>query len=424
MRLKTLIIMAMMATATMAQTITLQEARDKARENYPLIKRYDLISQTEQYSLSNIGKAWLPQVSAEAQATYQSDVTAWPESMKDLLNQMGVEMKGLKKDQYKVSLSVNQQIYDGGATSARKAVTKAQTQVDNLQNEVELYKLRERVDDIFFSILVVDERLRLNADMQQTLESNEKELTSMLKQGTATQSDVNTIKVERLSTRQQQTQMETNRTALLKLLELYVGESVTDVVRPAEPSMAVDMSSRPEYELFNKQTELVDAQEKSLKSGLLPKLGVFATGYYGYPGYNMFEDMMRHKWSLNGMIGAKLSWDIGSLYTNKNDKRKLAVQREEIKTQLETFEFNNKLQARQESETIKGYRDVIAQDDEILSLRHRVRTAAEAKLKHGVIDVNDLVKEISQENQAGINKQIHELELLQHQYTYNYINGK
>jgi hypothetical protein len=174
--------------------------------------------------------------------------------------------------------------------------------------------------------------------------------------------------------------------------------------------------NRPEMRLFDAQLRLADVQEKGLNAALMPRLGVFAQGYYGYPGYNMFEDMMSHRWRLNGMIGARLTWNIGALYTRKNDKVKIQLQREVTESNREVFLFNNRLEQIQQQEEITRYRKLIADDEEIIALRSAVRKAAESKLTHGIIDVNDLVREINQENAARLQQSMHEIELLKQIY--------
>lgn len=176
--------------------------------------------------------------------------------------------------------------------------------------------------------------------------------------------------------------------------------------------------------LFDSQLRLADMQEKALNSALMPKLGVFAQGFYGYPGYNMFEDMMSHKWSWNGMIGARLTWNIGALYTRKNDKARLKLQRDMTETNREVFLFNNNLEQIQQNENISRYKRLMADDDEIISLRSAVRKAAESKLSHGIIDVNDLVREINAENAARLQQSMHEICMLKEIYDRQYTIGE
>ena len=177
---------------------------------------------------------------------------------------------------------------------------------------------------------------------------------------------------------------------------------------------------RPELKALDAQIGLLNAQEKALDAMLMPKVGVFAQGFYGYPGLNMFEDMMRHKWSLNGIIGARVTWNIGALYTRKNDKAKLQLQRDMTENNREVFLFNNNLEQIQQNENIARYRQLMANDEEIISLRSAVRKAAESKLAHGIIDVNDLVREINQEHAAYVQQSVHEIEMLKEIYDNKY----
>ena len=157
-----------------------------------------------------------------------------------------------------------------------------------------------------------------------------------------------------------------------------------------------------------------------MNAALLPKLSVFASGFYGYPGYNMFEDMMRHDWSWNGMIGARLTWNIGALYTRHNDKAKIQLLRDQAENGREVFLFNNRLEQLQQNENIRRYNALMADDAEIIALRTKVRKAAESKLQHGIIAVNDLVKEINNENAAKVQQRVHEINLLKELYDQKY----
>ena len=399
----------------MVQAQTLEECQRAAEQNYPLIRQYDLIEKTTNLTVANIQKGWLPQVSASAQATYQSDVVAFPDEFKQLYQQMGLDMKGLTKDQYRVAIDVNQTIYDGGAISSQKAIAREQGKVQAAQNEVNLYNVRKRVNEMYFSLLLLDEQIKLNGDLQELLLGNEKKLESMVKNGTAAESDWQSVKAERLNVVQQKTSLESQKRMLQTMLSTFCG---IEVKNPQKPTVAEANSTNncPEMRLFDAQLSLANAQERALNSALMPKLGVFAQGYYGYPGLNMFEDMMRHDWSLNGIIGARLTWNIGALYTRKNDKAKLQLQRDLTETSREVFLFNNNLEQIQQNEEIIRYKKLMADDEEIISLRSAVRKAAESKLSHGIIDVNDLVREINQENAARVQQSIHEIEMLKEIY--------
>ena len=394
---------------------TLEECQRAAEQNYPLIRQYDLIEKTTELTVANIQKGWLPQISASAQATYQSDVVAWPEQMGVTYQQMGLDMKGLKKDQYRMGIDINQTVYDGGAISSQAAIAREQGNVQAAQNEVNLYQVRRRVNEMYFALLLLEDQIRLNQDLQELLAGSEKKLESMEKGGIASRSDYQNVKAERLNVAQQGTDLESQRRMLRTMLSTLCGIEVNNVQKPPVAVIS-GVNNRPEMRLFSSQMRLADAQEKALNAALMPKLGVFAQGFYGYPGYNMFEDMISHKWSLNGMVGARLTWNIGALYTRKNDKAKIQLQRDMTENSRDVFLFNSNLEQIQQNEEIARYKRLMADDEEIIALRSSVRKAAESKLSHGIIDVNDLVREINQENAAKVQRSIHEIQMLKEIY--------
>ena len=437
------ILFIMMLLPAWAAGQTLDDCQRAAERNYPLIRQYGLIEKTTELTVANIQKGWLPQLSASAQATYQSDVTAWPDGMKTMMTGMGIDMEGLKKAQYRIGIDLRQTVYDGGAISSQKNITREQGNVQSAQTEVSLYAVRRRVNEMFFSLLMLEEQMLLNRDLQELLAANERKLQAMVKGGTAAESDWQNVRAERLNVVQQATSLESQKRMLTAMLSTFCGMEVKEIQRSEElrvkseefaaaiPS-AGDSSlftfhssfNRPEMRLFDAQLRLADAQERGLNAALMPRLGVFAQGYYGYPGLNMFEDMMRHRWSLNGVIGARLTWNIGALYTRKNDKAKLKLQREVTESNREVFLFNNRIEQIQQQEEIARYRKLMADDDEIIKLRSAVRKAAESKLAHGIIDVNDLLREINQENAARVQQSMHEIEMLKEIYDNKFTTNK
>ena len=408
---------AMMLLPLLAHGQTLEECQQAAERNYPLIRQYGLIEKTTDLTVSNLSKGWLPQVTASAQATYQSDVVAWPDQMQAIYQQMGLDMKGLKKDQYKVGIDVQQMVFDGGFISSQRDIAREQGRVQEAQTEVTMYQVRRRVNEMYFGLLMLDEQIALNNDLQSLLAANEKKLTSMYQRGTASESDYQAVKAERLNVMQQATTLDAHRRTVMRMLSAFCGIEVSKVEKPALIALpASDVVNRPELKAIDAQLSLANAQERSLNAALRPKLSLFASGFYGYPGYNMFEDMMSHDWSWNGMVGARLSWNLGAFYTHRNDKAKIRLQRDMAETSREVFLFNNQLEQIQQNENIEQYRRLMNDDEEIIALRSSVRKAAESKLAHGIIDVNDLVKEINAENAARVQQSMHEINLLKEVY--------
>ena len=409
----------------MAQAQTLEECQRAAEQNYPLIRQYGLIEKTTSLNVANIQKGWLPQVSASAQASLQSDVSAFPDEFQKLYQQMGITMEGLERDQYRVGIDVQQTVYDGGSIKSQKEIARRQGELHSRQNEVTMYNVRRRVNEMYFSLLLVDEQIQLNADLQTVLEGNEKKLAAMLKGGTASESDWQNVKAERLNVVQQMTGLKSQRTALVRMLSTFCAMEVNRLVKPEIPeNTGSTVNLRPELKTIDAQLRLADAKEKALDATLMPRLGVFAQGYYGYPGYNMFEDMTGRKLSWNGIIGARLTWNIGALYSRKNDKAKLQAERETAEANRERFLLDNKMEQIQQNENISRYRQLMTDDEEIISLRSSIRKAAESKLAHGIIDVNDLVREINSENKARVEQCIHEIEMLKEIYNLKITTGE
>ena len=417
---KILLGITMLPMLALAQT--LDDCQQAAEQNYPLIRQYALIEKTTQWTVANIQKGWLPQVAAQAQATYQTDVAAWPDQMKAMTAAMGIDIKGLTNDQYRLGIDVQQTIYDGGAIGSQKAVAREQGKVQAANNEVNIYAVRKRVNEMYFSLLLIDEQIKLNGDLQTLLAGSERKLEAMTRRGTAAQSDLQSVRAERLLAQQKATELASQRQMLLRMLSTFCGIEVKEATKPATPAALPQPQAvrRPELKALDAQIGLLNAQERALDAALMPKVGIFAQGFYGYPGLNMFDDMMRHKWSLNAIVGARLTWNIGALYTRKNDKARLQLQRDMTENTREVFLFNNSLEQIQQDENIARYQKLMARDGEIIALRQAVRKAAESKLAHGIIDVNDLVREINQENAACVQQSVHEIEMLKEIYDNRY----
>ena len=421
---KKILILALIAATSVAQAQTLDECQRAAEKHYPIIKRYDLIAKTTDLTVKNIQKGWLPQVTAAAQATYQSAVAAWPDHLQSMFQQVGLKMKGLRKDQYKLSIDVQQPIYDGGAISGQRKIASQEGKVQEAENEVNLYQVRRRVNELYFSLLLLDEQIKLNDDVKALLQSSEQKLSAMVKGGTAATSDYENVRAERLSAEQANESLKAQKQMLSRMLSLFCGIEVNHLQKPQAIDATVSANTRPEMRLFDNQLRLSEAQEKALDARLKPHLGLFAQGFYGYPGLNMFEDMMQHKWSLNGLVGVKLSWNIGALYTHKNDKARLRLQREQIENAREVFLFNNSIDEIQQKENVNRYRKMMQNDDEIIDLRTHIRKAAESKLAHGIIDVNSLLREINNENAAKAQQAIHEIDMLKEMYNLKFTNNE
>lgn len=405
----------MMWLAVSAFAQSLDECRRLAREHYPEIRQYDLITLTEQYNLSNAARAWIPQISFSGQATYQSAAPTYPEAFSSMMQANGIHMTGVQKDQYKVAIDVSQSIWDGGKSKADRALAEAEAAEQRSRIDVSLYDLQSRVDNIYFGILLLEERKAQTEALITLLESNLSRVQTYFQNGAAMQADVDILEAELLTARQTLGQVESSRTSYRRMLEIFIGRALTStqLERPALKELESRTSARPELALFDAQTNKLEAQRKAIHASLMPRFSAFAQGYYGYPGLDMFKSMMSTDWTLNALVGLRMSWNIGAFYTKKNNLGKIDIAQKQIAVGRDIFLFNTEMQTTQEDGEIVRLQKALEDDSRIVELRQRVRKAAESQLANGVIDTTDLLRKITDETTASLNRSTHEIELLQ-----------
>lgn len=398
----------------MSAQLTLDECRQLAREHYPEIRQYDLIRKSESYNLSNAGRAWIPQLVLSAQATWQTDVPQFPDVLTGMLSQQGVEIPGLQQDQYKVALELNQPIWDGGKSAADRHIARAEAAEQRTAADVELYALDGRVDELYFGILLLDERIAQTTLTQELLQSNLAKVEALQRNGVAMQSDADALEAEILTVGQQLGQFEASRESYRRMLGIFIGQKLGDrtLLKPELVEPLAGENARPELAMFAAKIDRLAAQEKLVKSSSMPRLGFFAQGYYGYPGLDFMQGMMNNDWSWNALLGVKLSWNFGAYYTQKNNLNKLRTSRKQVEVQRDIFLFNMALQTAQDNGNIARLRRALADDDRIVALRRSVREAAESKLRNGVIDTHDLLTKITEESAAAMARSMREIELL------------
>lgn len=422
MRIKTItLFLALVSYAPCFAQLSIEACYEKARANYPLIKQYGLIEKTKEYNLSNAAKGYLPQVTFSAQATYQSDVTEIPIDL-DAIGLTGVKIPSVSQDQYKMELALSQTLWDGGAIRSERKALRTQAEVDQRDMDVNMYTINERVNQLYFGVLLAEAQLEQNKVLQAELRRNCEQVSSYIKNGIAQQSDLDAIRVDLLKAKQTEAQFEHTKRAYREMLSRLIGEEIgeeTRLVKPEAVRPLTKENNRPELELYQAQIRNLWAQDSRITAGMMPKLGLFVTGGYGKPGLDMFEDNFKVYY----LAGVRLSWNLGSLYTRKNDRRKIQTGIRSIETQRETFLFNTSLDVAQRNATIDKYIDQLKYDDEIIALRGSVKRASEAKMANGTLSGTDLTRDIHAEQSAIQDKILHEMELLQAIYNLKYVTN-
>jgi outer membrane protein TolC len=405
-----------------AQTgqLTLEECYRLAKENYPAVKKMDLVAKSADYTIRNANKKFLPQFNISGQATYQSQVVDYGELLGGALP-AGFSPPEFSKDQYRISGEVEQLLFDGGSTRYQNEITKANAGLQKQNVEVELYAINDRINSIFFSIFLIGAQLELNnlkiANLQTQLEKTE----TAYKYGTAYASDVNEMKAEIESTKSANIDYQGNRSAFLRMLSIFIGKEVasfSELVKP-DPVLSSEEIKRPELKIFDLQKSIYEARTKQLKSGYLPAFKAFFQGAYGRPTLNPISNDFG-AWYITGI---RLNWSLGSLYTLKNQRAIYNLNSQAADTDKETFIRNVEVDIAQQEENVKKYTEMIGQDNKTIELREAVTQSASAQLSNGVITTHEYIQKVNNENAARQNLILHRIQLLQAQYNLKFKSG-
>lgn len=413
-----LISWALPAAAQPLQQLSLATAYELSQKNYPAVKQKDLVRQTAGISVENLQKGFLPQFSLSGQATYQSEVTSVPISIP------GFNLDAPNKDQYKLVADVNQLIYDGGLTKEQKSLQQLNARVEEQKVEVELYKVKERINQLFLSILYLDEQLKQVELVKKDIETGMKKVEAQVQNGVAFKSNLNMLKAELLKTGQRTVELTTSRKGLVEALSLFIGQDLDPFVRLEQPGQrplaaAENAIARPELKLYSEQQKLIGQQDKLIHAKNLPKASLFAQAGYGRPGLNM----LKNDFSFYSIGGIRFNWSLSGLYTKKKEKEQVMINKKMVDVQQETFLLNTNSQLRQQQSEIDKLQQLISSDEEIIALRKTVTEAAKAQLENGVITANDFLKEVNAEDQARQALITHRVQLLQAQINYQTISG-
>ena len=390
------------------ESVTLKETQQLAKEHYPLIKRNGLIEKTKAYTLENIAKEWLPQINVVGQATYQNEVTQLPFALPNS------SVEPLSKDQYKVYADIQQTVYDGGLISNQKKLAKIQSETEIQKNEIELDKLEERINQIYFGILQSQEQLKQTEITKNDIENGLKKASAQLEYGTIFRSQVDVLKAQLIGLEQRQIEVQSLRKNLIETLSLFTKKDFSEntVFETPEKLLLTGENNRAELKLFTLQQQMLETQKSLVESKNLPKIGAFSQSGLGKPGFNM----LRNEFDVFYISGLRLQIPISGYYTKKNDLVLLNTQQQDLEIQKENFLFNQNFSTIRNSEELEKLQKLIQKDEELIVLRQSIKKASLAQLENGVINTSDYLREVNAEEQARIQKMTHEIQFLFTQY--------
>ena len=407
--------LAFAATSLHAQSLTIEECYELARKNYPLIKQKELLVKSMEFTIANAQSAYLPQVTIYAQATYQSDVTRLPGGVP------GVEP--LSKDQYKIYGELTQTIFDGGVIKNQGVIQRSNTLMEQQKVEVELYKIKDRINQIFFGALLMEAQLTqvdlLKRDLQTSLSKTE----SAIRNGTAFKSNADILQAELLKSDQRIIEMRAARKAYLDMLGYFINQPVQEGAVLEKPTGVLPEEGvsikRPELTLYQFQSELLGAQFKANTTRNVPRLGFFVQGGYGRPALNV----LKNQFDTYYLGGLRLNWSLTGFYNSKRDRQLLEANTQIVNSQKDGFVFNTNLTLKQQGQEVEKFEQLIKVDDQIIALRTRIKNTSKAQHENGVLSTSDFLRELNAEDAAKQNLLLHQVQLMLAQYNYQTTSG-
>lgn len=402
--------------AQISELLSLEDCYTRARQNYPLVNQQDLIQKSKEYSIENISKGYLPQFVVNGQATYQSDVTEIP------IHLPNTTIPSLSKDQYKIYAEVNQTVFDGGIKKLQKQSVETGAAVDQQKLEVELYKLKDRINQLFFGILLANEQLAQTNILKKDIQLGLSKINAAIANGTALKSSADALQAELLKTDQRNIELRSVSQAYRDMLGLFINRSLDEhiVLEKPEKISASQTIKRPELTLYDTEKKLFDIEKNLVKAKNLPKAGLFIQGGYGKPALNM----LKNDFDAYYIGGAKITWSLSGLYTTKKEKALISIKSKAVDLQKDVFLFNTNLTLKKQNAEISKLEELIRSDNGIIQLRTRIKITALAQLEYGVINSSDYLREVNAEDQAKQTQLLHEMQLLIAQYDQQTTTGK
>jgi outer membrane protein TolC len=388
------------------QSFTLSMAEERARRHFPALRQQALARQARDITASNLMKGYLPQVSLGGQASYQSDVTQL------VIPNAPFKVEPLSKDQYRLTVDVAQTLFDGGWTRAQLGIAEVQSQLEEGRAEVDLHRLRQQVQALYFGILLSDAMAAQTDVLKADIDEGIRKVSAQVEGGMAFRSSLDALKAEALRAEQRRIEVAASRRGLMEALGVLADTVLGEGVRfemPPSPASGTQGIQRPELELFRLQSLMGERQKSLTDARLRPRTSLFLTGGYGRPGLNM----LKNSFEPYGIGGLRFQWNLGARYTAHGEKALADIGIRNAGLQAEAFRLQTESQARQQRSDIDRLTRLTEADRSIIALRSSVKQAALAQLEAGVATVADYLREVNAEDMARQTLRLHELQLVQ-----------
>ena len=403
-------------------TITLDFCYQQIQKTFPLIRQAGLLDKSSDLRTKNLNKNYLPQFNVNGSANWQNQVTEVVIPLPAGLPQLQGPV--IPKDQYKLTLDVNESIYDGNVTNYQKKLEKFNLNVDKKNVDASLYLLKDQVNQFFFSILIDEQNIRLFKETKKQLESKLKEVESAVKNGAVLKMDADLIRAEIIKLDQNTYELSMDRLASIRMLSELISmtldeNSVFKTPRITIPGLNYE-NKRIEYELFDIQRDRVNLMKNMVTTKWNPKFWAFGQFGLGRPGYNFLSSDIAPML----MVGAKLTWTPWNWNANRNEKKIYDIQGDILKNQQESFDKNLRVTTQKNITDITKLSDLILKDQELIDLRAGITKTASSQLTNGVITSSDYILRVNDETQARMGLEIHKIQLIKAKISYLYNIGK
>lgn len=402
-----------MQISAQKEAVTLQQLQSLARENYPLLKQKQVYTDIGNNKAKQLSTNFYPQVSVVGQATYQSEVTEFNIPIPGTTG--GFQQK---PDQYAVGVELKETLFDYGAVKTQKQIERESADLQSKQVDVELIKLKERINTLYGNIYLQQENKKILMLRTTELDAKRKKMRSAVDNGAALQSNFLVLESEYLTTEQKIEEINSNLVIWFKTLSLLTNKSLDTTVVFSDTKKEIALQSaiiRPEFKAFELQSSSLQLREKMMNRNNLPKLFVFGRGYYGRPGYNFLNNEFRPY----GMVGAGLNWNISAYYTSGKETKNLKLNNDIISSQKRIFEINLQATMVQQQEEISKLEKMIVMDAKIVDTKTAIRKASSSQLDNGIITSSDFIVDLNSENQSQFNLKLHEIQLMMAKENYN-----
>jgi outer membrane protein TolC len=398
------------------QILSLENCYDLVNKNYPLAKQSELLQEKSILEIEALNKGKLPKIDLNAQGSYQSAVTELPIHLPNL------NIKPLNKDQYRATLDINQLVYNGGIIDANAKLKDFQAKTQQQKVAVNLYQINTKINQLFFSILLLQERKAILISKQEQLFSKIKEVKIGVQFGAILLASEKVLEAENLKIKQQLVEIQFDKKRLLENLSTLTYSTLNENTTLVQPNISNDFSgecNRPELKLFDLQNNQIDVSKELISKNKLPKINAFGVAGYGNPGLNMLDSSFQTFY----MVGLKANWNVFDWNKSKKDSQVLSVSEGIVSSEKETFLLNNTLQLQELEGEVHKMEAVINTDLEIISLREYVVKSSDSQFKNGVITSSEYLVEFSNLYEAKTNQKLHEVQLALAKANYKIVKG-